>query len=183
MGSFILKVFLCNLLFLGTWEYGLDKVSTKIQHWLQFWKDFQGACKPCRKEKFLDLKNPWSCKYGSKNKKTDMYSMTFWCTIALGNKTVAHTFLPLFNNANSHRCQEGSLRSWNFATMVMYLLQSVTKVATEPLINYFSVPDQCHWWQECHELHLTWQHSQSCCTNPVAYKNIETLLLHEINTS
>ena len=139
-------------------------------------KDFQSACKPCRKEKllhhvvmaakFLDLNNPWSYKYGSKNKKTDMYSMTFWCMIALGNKIVAHTFLPLFDNANSHHRQEGSLRSWNFAAMVMYLLQAVPKVATEPLTNYFAVPDQCHWRQECHELHLTWQHSQSCCTNP-----------------
>ena len=31
MSSFILKVFLCNLLLLGTWEYGLDKESTEIQ--------------------------------------------------------------------------------------------------------------------------------------------------------
>ena len=155
MSSFILKVFLRNLLLLGTWEYGIDKVSTKIQTRLQFSRTFRVHVNPVERSskllhhivmvaKFLDLNNPWSCKYGSKNKKTDMYSMTFWCMIALGNKTVAHTFLPLFNNANSHRCQEGSLRSWNFATMVMYLLRAVTKVATEPwnklFLSTWSVP-------------------------------------------
>ena len=47
--------------------------------------------------------------------------MTFLCIIALRNKTVAHTFLPSFDNANGrgHLCKERLLRSRNFASMVM----------------------------------------------------------------
>ena len=44
--------------------------------------------------------------------------MTFLCMTALRNKTVAHTFLPSFDNANGRVCQERLLRSRNFATMV-----------------------------------------------------------------
>ena len=35
----------------------------------------------------------------------------FLCMIALKNKTLAHAFLPSFDNANSHLCQERLLRS------------------------------------------------------------------------
>ena len=35
----------------------------------------------------------------------------FLCMIALRNKTLAHAFLPSFDNANSHLCQERLLRS------------------------------------------------------------------------
>ena len=80
MSSFILKVFLCNLLLLGTWEYGIDKVSTKIQTRLHISRTFRVHANPVERSskllhhivmvaKFLDLNNPWSCKYGSKNKK------------------------------------------------------------------------------------------------------------------
>ena len=44
--------------------------------------------------------------------------MTFLSLIVLRNKTVAHTFLPSFDNANSRLCQERFLRSSNIATMV-----------------------------------------------------------------
>ena len=46
--------------------------------------------------------------------------MTFLCMTALRNQTVAHTFLPLFDHANSSLCQERLFtgRSMNFATMV-----------------------------------------------------------------
>ena len=42
--------------------------------------------------------------------------MTFSCSIALRNKTVANAFLSSSNNANSRLSQEVMLR--NFATMV-----------------------------------------------------------------
>ena len=35
-----------------------------------------------------------------------MYCMNFLCVIALSRKTVAHTFLPSFDNANGGLCQE-----------------------------------------------------------------------------
>ena len=55
--------------------------------------------------KFLDLYKPWSSKYGRKNEKMDMYGfpvtfLTFPCTIALRNKTLATTFFPSFDNAD-----------------------------------------------------------------------------------
>ena len=47
--------------------------------------------------KFLaDLSNPRSCKYGREK----LACVTFLCIVALGNKTLAHTFLPTFDNAN-----------------------------------------------------------------------------------
>ena len=47
-----------------------------------------------------------------------MTFMTFSCSIALRNKTVANTFRPSSNNANGRLSQEVMLRSRNFATMV-----------------------------------------------------------------
>ena len=44
--------------------------------------------------------------------------MNFRCMIALSNKTVAHTFPLLFDNANDRVSQAILLRSKNFATMV-----------------------------------------------------------------
>ena len=67
--------------------------------------------------KFLDLNKPWYCKYCRKKTKK-LTRTTFLCMTALKNKTVAHTFLPSFNNANDRLCQEGVLGSRNFATMV-----------------------------------------------------------------
>ena len=52
--------------------------------------------------KFPDPNRQWSCKYG--RKKID--------------RTVVHTFLPSFDNANGRLCQERLLRSRNLATMV-----------------------------------------------------------------
>ena len=47
--------------------------------------------------------------------------MTFLCMIALRkNKTVAHTFLPSFDNANRRLSQVRLLWSRNFATMVTW---------------------------------------------------------------
>ena len=47
--------------------------------------------------------------------------MTFLCLIALRkNKTVAHTFLPSFDNANGRLCQVKLLWSRNFATLVTW---------------------------------------------------------------
>ena len=42
--------------------------------------------------------------------------MTFLCMIALRNRTVAHTFLPSFDNANGRLCQERLSRSRILAT-------------------------------------------------------------------
>ena len=47
-----------------------------------------------------------------------MTCMTFLYIIALRNKTVAHTFLPSFDNANDRLCQERLMKSRNLATMV-----------------------------------------------------------------
>ena len=44
--------------------------------------------------------------------------LTFLFMIILGNKMVAHTFLPPFDNENGRLCQERLLRSSNLATMV-----------------------------------------------------------------
>ena len=66
--------------------------------------------------KYPDLNRQWSCKYGRKKNGHDC--MTFLCMIALRNRTVAHTFLPSFDNANGRLCQERLLRSRNLATMV-----------------------------------------------------------------
>ena len=52
--------------------------------------------------KFLDHNKPKSCKYGIKM--TCMQS--FLCMIVLRSKTVAHTFLPSFYNANGRLCQD-----------------------------------------------------------------------------
>ena len=38
--------------------------------------------------------------------------------ITLRNKTITHTFLPSFDNANGRLCQERLLRSRNFAAVV-----------------------------------------------------------------
>ena len=51
-----------------------------------------------------------------KNEKSDLYDFPVHdCT---RNKTVAHPFLPSFDNANGRLCQERLSRSRNFATMV-----------------------------------------------------------------
>ena len=44
--------------------------------------------------------------------------MTFQCMIAFSNKTVAHTFLSSFDNANGRLFQERLLRSRKRASMV-----------------------------------------------------------------
>ena len=64
--------------------------------------------------KFPELNKQWSCKYG--REKNWHYCMTLLYMITLRNKTVAHTFLPSFNNANGRLCQERLLRSRNLAT-------------------------------------------------------------------
>ena len=51
-------------------------------------------------KKFLDLNKPWFCTYGRKIIKKKLTCMAFLYMIALRNKTVAHTFLPSFGNAN-----------------------------------------------------------------------------------
>ena len=46
--------------------------------------------------------------------------MTFLCMTALGSKTVFHTFLPSFDNANDRLCHERLLRTRNFVSMVRW---------------------------------------------------------------
>ena len=46
--------------------------------------------------------------------------MTFLCIIALRNKTVAHTFLPSFDDANGRLCHGRLLRSRKLATKVTW---------------------------------------------------------------
>ena len=67
----------------------------------------------------LDLNKPCSRKYDRK-KRNKLTRMTFSCTVALWNKTVASSFFPSFDNANGRICQERSLRTTNFATMVTW---------------------------------------------------------------
>ena len=69
--------------------------------------------------KFLDISQQWPCKYVKERKKKNTW-MTFLSTIALRNKTVAHTFLPSLDNADGRLCKERLLRSRNFASMVMW---------------------------------------------------------------
>ena len=57
--------------------------------------------------KVLELNEPLSCKYGRKKKTKKLTRTTlFLSMIALRNKTVAHAFLPSFDDANSRLCQE-----------------------------------------------------------------------------
>ena len=53
---------------------------------------------------FLDLNKPFYCKYGGKTEA--LKCMTFPCLTALKNKTVFHTILPSFANANALLFQE-----------------------------------------------------------------------------
>ena len=55
--------------------------------------------------KFLVLNKPWFRKYMAEETKKLTY-MTFLYMIALRNKTLAHTFLLSFNNANGRLFQE-----------------------------------------------------------------------------
>ena len=52
--------------------------------------------------------------------------MTFLCMIVLRNNTVAHTFLPSFDNANGRLCQERVMKSRNLATMHGNLMSQVS---------------------------------------------------------
>ena len=73
--------------------------------------------------KLLDLNKAWSCKYGRKkkqNKDEKIWHAWLLCMIALRNTMVAHTFLPSFDNANGHVCDDRLLRSRNLATMVTW---------------------------------------------------------------
>ena len=54
-----------------------------------------------------------------KKKRKKLTFVTFLCVIALSNKTVAHTFLASFENANGLLHQQRLLRSRHFATMVV----------------------------------------------------------------
>ena len=59
---FILKVFLC-LILLGTWESGLDKISTKLQglsSTTAIFKDFQVHANPEVKEGDWNYLDDWS---------------------------------------------------------------------------------------------------------------------------
>lgn len=58
-----------------------------------------------------DLNKPRSCKYGRQKRKKKMTCITSLCMIALRHKTIAHTFLPSFDNANSRLFQEMLLTS------------------------------------------------------------------------
>ena len=66
--------------------------------------------------KFLDLNRPWSCKYGRKKDKIDMYDFPEHdCT---QQQNVSGCVLPSFDNENGRLCQERVLRSRNHVTMV-----------------------------------------------------------------
>ena len=61
--------------------------------------------------KFLGLNKPRSYKYGKKKKRKRKKNkitciQSFLCMMALGNKTVAHTWLPSFDNENGRLCQD-----------------------------------------------------------------------------
>ena len=59
--------------------------------------------------KFLDLKKPWSCKYGRRKKRKKLACKTILYMIVRRIKTVTHTLLPFFNNTNGPLCQERSV--------------------------------------------------------------------------
>ena len=63
--------------------------------------------------KFLDLDNLWSCKHDRKKRRKILTRITILCMIAFGDKTVAHNFIPSFDNANGRLCQERLLRTRN----------------------------------------------------------------------
>ena len=63
-----------------------------------------------------------------------MTYMIFLYIIALRKKTVAHTFLPSFDNANGPLGQERLLRSRNFATILHLRNEKGTGVKMRPAI-------------------------------------------------
>ena len=63
---------------------------------------------------FLDLNKPWSNNIAEKKTKRKMTYIPFLLITVLRNKTVAHTFLPSFENANGRLCQEPEiLLTWS----------------------------------------------------------------------
>ena len=63
-----------------------------------------------------------------------MTGMTFLYIIVLRNKTVAHTFLPSFDNANGRLGQERWLRSRNVSTILHLRNEKGTAVKMCPAI-------------------------------------------------
>ena len=95
------------------------------------------------KEKSRYVTLPWSQNLRSltnrgpanmAEKAIKMTCMTFLCIIALRKKTVAHTFLPSFDNANGPLGQERLLRSRNFATILHLRNEKGTGVKMRPAI-------------------------------------------------
>ena len=94
--------------------------------------------------KFMDLNKPWSCKYGRNNNKK-LECLTFLCMIALRNKTVAHSFLPSFDNANGRPYQERLLRSKNFVSMVTWR-HTLLLYDDKLLVSMFAWENSPHWF-------------------------------------
>ena len=90
-------------------------------------------------------KFPWiSTNYDRKKKTKKLTRMNFLC-IALRDKTIAHTFLPLLDSANGCLCQEKFwLRFRIFATMVTWR-------HTSPLYSDLAKLFNCriHWMTNC----------------------------------
>ena len=64
--------------------------------------------------KFVDLNQPWSCKYGRKNDKNDMYDFpVHHCT----PKQNGSSYFSSIDKANCRLCQERLLRLGNFAAV------------------------------------------------------------------
>ena len=91
---------------------------------------------------------PWSGKYGRKKKTKKLTCMTFWCFMVLKNKTVAHTFLRLFDNTNGRLCQKRLLRSTNFAV----ISPGLVKPAKQP-------------WYPCSGPSMDSMHYRKCVSN------------------
>ena len=82
----------------------------------------------------------WFSKYGRKNEKLEM---TFLCMIALRNKTVAHTFLPLFNNTNDRLCKE------RFRTSPFYSTRSIHTFLFVLRIKHITHRNRRHTTRQC----------------------------------
>ena len=89
-------------------------------------------------------KFPWiSTNYDRKKKTKKLTRMNFLC-IALGDKTIARTFLPSFDTANDRLCQEKLLRSRIFETMVTWRYTSPLCSDLDELFNR-----RLHWMTNC----------------------------------
>ena len=110
---------------------------------------------------FLDLNKLWSCRLLWLIIAKRLTCTTFLCTITLGDRMVAHTFLPSFDNANGCLCQKRLLWSRTFATMVAWC--HTPPLYTGWLFNidltnlrvFQEIKNESDWWKS--KIIIPWQ--------------------------